>query len=269
MSDEKGSLINIELIPKELITNIFGPATKSLGEGLGGVANFVMGPLRKLNVISEKSYQDFVEKVNCKTDVIPENNRDISKLGLALKVMEDSRYQLENDEMREYFSNLIAGLVDDRKNGLSSPRFSSILAELVSEDASLLKTIYLRYPIATPCVDISIIIKNTSSGIDFVKDLILTNEGTISAPSALNTLESYGLINIDSNELLSQENQNLYEQFENGQEFLETKKLQMEHSKTLDYFIDQEVEIRTLRKHVFISSLGESFCSLVFSPEEE
>lgn len=112
-----------------------GPATKSIGEGLGGIVNYVMGPLRRLNVTSEKSYQDFVNKLNTKTESIPDENRDTSKFGLALKTMEDSRYQIEEEDMREYFANLLAGLIDNRKNSNASPRFSTILSELTTTDA--------------------------------------------------------------------------------------------------------------------------------------
>lgn len=92
MFDDKKFLINIELLLKELIINFFGFVIKLIGEGFGGIVNYVVGFFRKLNVVSEKFYIDFVEKINFKIDSIFVDNRDDLKLGFVLKIMEDVRY---------------------------------------------------------------------------------------------------------------------------------------------------------------------------------
>lgn len=263
MSDEKGSLINIELIPKELITNVFGPATKSIGEGLGGVANFVMGPLRKLNVVSEKSYQDFVEKVNCKTDSIPEENRDISKLGLTLKVMEDSRYQLEDEDMREYFSNLIAGLIDNRKNEIASPRFSSILLNLTTSEAKLLNKLH---QLNSPCPSVTLRFqrKDNGDGADLVRDILLFENQFFDSKITLDSLESYGLIEINSFELRSEHKMKLYSDFEESEYFKNFKSETLARYQNDDFFAGQEPEVLIKKGGVLITSFGKAFCSLIF-----
>lgn len=268
MSDEKSSLINIELIPKELITNTFGPATKSIGEGLGGVANFVMGPLRKLNVISEKSYQDFVEKVNCKTDIIPDDNRDISKLGLALKVMEDSRYQLENEDMREYFSNLIAGLIDSRKNESASPRFSLILSNLTTNEATVLNEIYTSES-SGPVVSIRFQNRTNGQGVVAISDLLLFEDHTNQANVSINSLESYGLISISDNVLAEEKYEKIYKSFEHSTECEQLKSEIRKTYEDLPVFKDGEVEFKVIRKSVSITQLGLVFCSMIFPDEGE
>lgn len=268
MSDDKESLINIGLVPKELITNLFGPATKSIGEGLGGITNFVMGPLRKLNVVSEKSYQDFVEKVNAKTDDIPIENRDASKLGLVLKAMEDSRFQLDDESMREYFANLIAGLVDDRKNLASTPRFSTILSDLTSSDAELL-TVINQHEQSIPLVDIRIQIPLQGNGMNLANNIVLTKAEPLDPGASLNILESYGLIEVSNHELLSKKNLKIYSEFEYSDDFNQLKEDALDHFKDDPFFQGNSKEVIIKRKALKLTNLGVAFCSMVFSPEEE
>lgn len=268
MSEDKGSLINIELIPKELITNVLGPATKSIGEGLGGIANFVMGPLRKLNIVSEKSYQDFIEEVNAKTNEIPPENRDDSKLGLALKTMEDARYQLENENMRNYFSNLLSGLIDDRKNMMASPRFSTILSNLTTEEASLLNKIFKS---GARCAVVSIRYQKTKTfeGLDAVEDLIIFDNEYINSKVTLDSIESYGLIEIDDRKLLADKFSTQYSSFESSKVFKSIESDLHFKYKNDPFFKDSEVEVKIQHKSLSITQLGKVFCSMVFSQEEE
>ncbi|EOS7708495.1 DUF4393 domain-containing protein [Enterococcus hirae] len=268
MSDEKGSLINIELIPKELIVNTLGPATKSIGEGLGGIVNYVMAPLRRLNVTSEKSYQDFVSKLNAKTKSIPDENRDTSKFGLALKTMEDSRYQIEEEDMREYFANLLAGLIDNRKNSNASPRFSTILSELTTTDAELLSKIYLT-PVQ-PTVSLRVE-KRDSNGITPVNNLILFDPlNPDSATPTIETLQSYGLIEIRPQiGLANEKNIDIYNQFESSDFYKSITKSMKVRYKQDPFFKDAEFNIRCIRGSIKITTLGQQFCSMIFSNEDE
>lgn len=267
MSDEKGSLINIELIPKELIVNTFGPATKSIGEGLGGIVNYVMGPLRKLNVTSEKSYQDFVQKINTKTENIPNENRDTSKFGLVLKTMEDSRYQLEEDNMREYFASLLAGLIDSRKNQNASPRFSTILSELTTFEASLLSKIYTEHVCPTISIRVQ---KNNGDAVDPLNDLILFNPLEPEKSNAiLETLQSYGLIEIKHSSALSDEkNTEKYNVFESSETYRKIKNNMIETFKDDNHFKGYKFNVLCIRGFIMLTELGFQFCSMIFSNEE-
>lgn len=268
MSDEKKSLINIELIPKELITNIFGPSSKAIGEGLGGIANYVMGPLRRLNVISEKSYTDFVEKINSKTEIIPPDNRDNSKFGLSLKTMEDARYQLEEERMREYFANLLAGLVDNRKNQHASPRFSTILSELTTEEATLLSKVFTLHAIPTSTISIQI---QDGSGVNAFENILLLEEDNyLISNAALETLSSYGLIKIrPSIELDEKKRSSLYSSFEKSLSHRDLIDEVIEGFGKQEFFSKSNYDIITNRGSVILTDLGFDFCSIVFSSGEE
>ena len=68
--------------------------------------------------------QDLANKTSARLQNIPETNRDTSKRGLLMKIIEEAQYQISEEDLRTMFANLIAASVDNRKNTSISPRFS-------------------------------------------------------------------------------------------------------------------------------------------------
>ena len=74
-----------------------------------------------------------------KMNEIPEDFRDPSKLGLVLETLQNSVYQLNQEEIRAMFANLVANLADKRKNSTITPRYVYILSQLGYDDAVFLR----------------------------------------------------------------------------------------------------------------------------------
>lgn len=269
MSDEKKSLIDIQLIPKELITNILGPSSVALGEGLSGIVNYILLPLRKLNVVKEKEYNDFIEQINRKTDSIPVENRDISKIGLALKVMEDNRYQLDEKEMRDYCSNLLAGLIDNRKNVSSTPRFSTILSNLTVMDVQLLKIITKSPNGVAGLINLGIYNKETSLGAHSLPNIVLSGDDSYFEPLSFETLNAYNLLEIHrDDELVNDPFPKIYDAFEKSAIFQEIVVSHYEMYKDQFDLNFDNVGISFEKGFVTLSETGKTFCSLIFGIEE-
>lgn len=136
--------VNIELpISKETSKNILEPALVPLGQSIGGIINWVFKKPIEYGIVREAELNKLKTECNTYFRSIPEENRTSKNLGLTLKAFEDSRYQLSNDILIEYFSKLIAGTVDNRKT--VEPVYSSILSEMSTEDALLLKYFSEKY----------------------------------------------------------------------------------------------------------------------------
>lgn len=135
--DQLESLNNA--LPDSTKENLLNPTAKVVGDSLAGIIGLVLRPFQKLNILNKQNLRDFEEKVNKKTSQIPESNRDPSKLGIALKAIEEAKYQLDEEDLRELFSNLIASSVDDRKNSSITPRFATVLSQLGPKEAQLLQ----------------------------------------------------------------------------------------------------------------------------------
>ncbi|WP_309300226.1 DUF4393 domain-containing protein [Loigolactobacillus coryniformis] len=75
-------------------------------------------------------------------DSIPEQHRDASKVDLILKAVDDSKYRLNEETMREAFARLIANGLDNRINAEFFPAYSEILSNMSVQEAILLKLLY-------------------------------------------------------------------------------------------------------------------------------
>ncbi|MGM9979723.1 MAG: Abi-alpha family protein [Turicibacter bilis] len=70
---------------------------------------------------------------------IPKNCIDSSNLGLMLETLQNSVYQLNQEEIRAMFVNLVVNLADKRKNSTITLRYIYILSQLGYDDAVFLR----------------------------------------------------------------------------------------------------------------------------------
>lgn len=262
--------LNVRLIPKELLINLFGPSTEKLGEGLGGLVNFVVGPLRRLDARSEKKTQDFISKINSKTDAIPLEHRDDSKLTLTLKVLEDARYSIDEEELRDMFAELTSATVDDRLNDSVHPKYSFILSNMSKMEADLLKRIYLESTSGVlPSLSISFL---NSKGVqmDVAPRVLLFNRGLDPQDQHYETLQilsSDNLIEFGSSRLSNPilsgyyENYETTDLFEHYYETLEDIDL-LDPKKDFDQLSQKD-------NYIQLTSFGAKLCHILFSQDRE
>lgn len=254
----------VSIIPKEVFIDLLGPSSKYLGEGLGGLINFTMLPFRKLNIITEKSYQDFCYKINEKTKNIPLENRDDSKLGLSIKATEDSKYQLNEEILRDQFANLIANTLDNRKNNVITPRFSTILSQLSVSDANLLFKIFLN----GGCVaakDVTFENINTRIYVIPFNFILIHYDGTFeNGAASLDNLLSLGILKIQRETLVDEHHTKSYMNFD----------MNFKNSKIYaDYFSSPEnqlynpenptIEMIASPLAIELTDFGKSFCNVI------
>ncbi len=199
--DQLESLNNA--LPDSTKEKLLNPTAKVVGDSLAGIIGLVLLPFQKLNILNKQNLKDFEEKVNKKTSHIPESNRDPSKLGIALKAIEEAKYQLNEEDLRELFSNLIASSVDDRKNSSITPRFATVLSQLGPKEAQLLQR--LNDQIANQIALGKLIYRNNSGSRDVSKPVLILDSHDVERDieSSLDILESLGIINVTFNSWFS------------------------------------------------------------------
>lgn len=194
-------------LPQSTKEKLLNPTAKNIGETLGGVSELLLSPINILTSWSNAYIRKFKQSIIDNVNKIPEENRDPSKLNLAMKTIEDSKYQIANDDLREMFAKLVAASIDKNKSKNLSPRFSTILSQLSPSDAKLLKDLSFNteLPIPTVIYTIDTGAKNYYPfldhyiGINYSKDNIVQNE------AGLDTLSSLGIIQIKDNFEISEE----------------------------------------------------------------
>lgn len=130
-----------DFLPQSTIEYLLNPTAETIGQSLDGIATALCWPLLKLRIIQKNKLKQFAEEIRNKNDQIPIENRDSSKIGLAIKAIEEARYQLNKDDIRKMFVNLISSTVDNRKNDTVTPRLATVVSQLGSDEASFLRTI--------------------------------------------------------------------------------------------------------------------------------
>lgn len=128
-------------VPESTREKLLNPPAKIIGDSIAGILGKVFRPLQEWKIVNEHHLEEFKDNIYDNLSQIPENNRDASKLGLVLKAFEEAKYQLDEKELRNYFSNLISSSVDNRKNSAITPRFATVLSQLGKDEAILLKNL--------------------------------------------------------------------------------------------------------------------------------
>lgn len=129
-------------LSKDTVSNILEPALVPLSKALGGIVQWVFQKPIEYGVVRPIQLENLKTQVERELGLIPEENRSSENLGLTLKAFEDSRYQLNNKTLVEFFSKLLAGTVDNRVE--VKPVYSSILSEMSEDDAQLLNYFFNR-----------------------------------------------------------------------------------------------------------------------------
>lgn len=128
-----------DFLPTSVVENLLGPSSDAIGKTLGGILYWTFQLPIKYGIVKKAEFDQLAQETSKKLKKIPEENKSADKLGLVLKALEESKYQLNEEELRKMFAQLIASTLDNRKNTVISPRFATILSQLSGKDAEFFK----------------------------------------------------------------------------------------------------------------------------------
>lgn len=239
---------------KPIATSI-GEASKTI---LDGIFHLALDPVRKFNIQREADLERFKQEIQNSVENVPEEFHDDSKIGLILKAIEDSRYQLNDEEIRSMFTKLITSTIDSRTNSCISPKYSSIIAEMTSAEARLLRDIYFNTGAVVPLASLKVENKSDYSSRNLGQDFLLfDNYSDNKRMLDLSLLESSNLIKFHKNiRLVHPHFANVINTF--------TGTFPNDLNEILPDLSDNE-EVMFEHSYYDLTELGESFCKIVFS----
>ena len=222
-----------KLIPKSTLELLLNPLAKGIGYTTAGLFYAVFGKIAKYGAANEKEINDLLDRTAKKLDKIPKSKQTTNNKGLMLKGFEDSRYSLNDELMREYFSTLIAKAANKDYKDKISPNFSTILSNLSPSDAQFLRLFKKHYEEApgltvTPPYYIAdglplgrVVYLNKARPLHYSvnrSDLVLNKEKIISYSKEIDSCESFGIM---------KRNYNLYDrryikQFEENEKIIKS-----------------------------------------------
>lgn len=214
----------LNFLPKSTQELLMNPTVKNIGETLGALSELILSPINTFTTWTNTHIRKFQQSITENINKIPEADRDLAKFNLAMKAIDDAKFQITDDNLREMFAKLIAASIDKRYNQGLSPRFSNVLSQFSPEDARFLMQISTSDLHKIPTIIFFTQVDNPGRGLTEGDHFIAPNYSTacwFQNELSLNNLVSLGIINLREDEYLTSNiNKSFYDSAEKSNEFL-------------------------------------------------
>lgn len=218
--------MDINIIPK-FVDNALASPAQAVGSTVTDIWQLAIGShiallSDKQKFRQEQNLKEYIDKIEEKTQAIPEENLKDPELHLLGPAIEASRYYIESAELRNMFANLIASSIDSRASEKTHPSFVEIIKQMSPLDARNFQLFKIDYPF--PIVEYHITnpegnYTKLASNI-FLGDKVISDYQLMS--SSIENISRLGLVTINYTESLK--NDDLYKEFENNELFYHFKK---------------------------------------------
>ncbi|AQS44026.1 DUF4393 domain-containing protein [Bacillus velezensis] len=189
------------ILPK-FIDNAAGKPAQAVGDTLTdlwklGIGNHVSLWSRKQEFRHKQNFEDYVYKVQNKTQVIPEEFLKEPELNIVGPAIEASKFYIDSEQLREMFANLISSTIDSRKFSKVHPSFVEIIKQLSPLDAAILINFKQFQQLPAIRVDAS---KNDAGTYVVIQQHILNFKDQVdykAQASSISNLQRVGLLAVD------------------------------------------------------------------------
>lgn len=208
MSDEttnKISLLNLPEVPDSVdhaFQNLTDVPTKNIGQTFGDIWYLVFGSIshaadkKRMKYAEDlKQYhKDLTQSIN----QIPENQKVEPSIQVTAQALENSKYCISSETLRDMFVKLISGTMNADLEPLVHPSFPEIIKQMSENDAHLLMELK-RLKHDAPVAEFQELFNENSSNIVHFTNAYISNIFKLSLPEcscSLSSLERMGLISI-------------------------------------------------------------------------
>lgn len=211
---EKG-LVNVEL-PKSIdnaVNNIADPVTKEVGGVLGDIIRLVFGgisdkrqkrdmaaqfELNKLQAKYESDLKEFERELEDKIAGISPENLIAPKYGEIGPILEKARYRVEDEAVRDMFTELIVSIMNQKHSNIAHPSYADIIQNMSPLDAQNFTIICLTNSVPILDIDCNAIQLGVLEALKCPLFLANADEpDTAKQATSINTLIRLGLITMN------------------------------------------------------------------------
>lgn len=199
------------------VKNVTDRPTAEIGQTLGDIWFLIFGGIshqaEKRRIKYAHAIEEYEGNVANKVLSIPEERLKEPDFQVIGQALEDSKYCVENEDVRSLFENLIASSVDKAKEEFVHPSFSGMIKQMSALDAKNM-SLY-RDVQQIPIVEYRLVkVNNTFTTIQ--QNYVLANLDIATVPqqqASFSSLQRFGLIDIDYTVFIPGET--VYSDFEN------------------------------------------------------
>lgn len=264
MEDSNG----FNIIPKAVdaaIQGVTAPPAKEIGKTFEDLIYLATGPIHfaadKRRARYAAGIEEFKKGLAQKVEDIPPENLVEPKLQVIGPALEDAKYCLESESLRDMFENLLAKAADSRYQSQVHPSFSQIIKQMSPLDAENLK--YIKPNTHIPVAEYRLISATPGNFIVVQTNVFLANpnagDNLPQQALSLAALQQLGLISIRYDEWIN--NDSLYFDFKNTSLYLQFK----EGTNLIQTLAPGQINSNTLSKIgmqkgvVKLTPIGEAF----------
>lgn len=118
-------------VAKDVYEDGLQPAVKEAGGVLGTlfgfINNVVFHPLKKLSMSFAAKTEAFARQLEEKYQNIPKENRCDAPVNILGPALESLKYNIEEEDIKNMFANLIANSMDNRNKNIVHPKYVKII----------------------------------------------------------------------------------------------------------------------------------------------
>lgn len=248
-----------EFLPQSTIEYLLNPTAKKVGQSLDGIATVLCWPLLKLRIIQKAKLEQFAKEIQEKNNQIPLKNRDSSKIGLAIKAIEEARYQLDEDDIRKLYVNLIASTVDNRKNNVVNPRLATVVSQFGGTEADLLNEIHLSKNRSLQTAEIWAFSDNHAYNYKASQRFTFAHgKPTLKYHSSIDVLKSLGVINATNKRKLEG---NYYKQIYN---LMNNNIKSSKYYLNINNSLNENEHLEFMPSYITLTDFGVNLCRCIF-----
>ena len=256
----KNALVNLPDVPESLdnaVKNLTDVPAKNVGQTFGDLWYLVFGPIShaadkkrmKYSFDLEQYHSQLTQSIDC----IPEDKRIDPSIQVTAQALENSKYCVSSDVLRSMFVNLISGSMNVDTHALAHPAFPEILKQLSTDDALLLKDIYLSGESMFPIAKIGV---NSDNGgyTDFYENIFVPNSLDFSYAKCslcLSSLERANLVSINYNSWINPDS--AYDTLRQTPEYLQVQEISSSFQQSVPHFSKGVLQL---------TAMGRAFCSI-------
>lgn len=183
------------------LMNVTDKPTKEIGDIINDLLMLIFGKVHfsaeKRRIKYKYALEQYTKSCEEKIKAIPEDRLVEPDLQIISAALEDSKYCVENETLREMFANLISGSLDADKKSSVRPCFSNLIKQMSSREAGIFAA--FKPNTAFPMVEYRIPLGNAEYKMLVTNVLMATNEklnydSLYQRIIDLSSLENLGLI---------------------------------------------------------------------------
>lgn len=262
--DPLTNALDTAITKTEFLPSILNPIGKEIGTALSNLLHVAFFPFNwageRVRYYEQKQIISFVDEINDAAESIPEDKLILPRTSIVGSAMENSKYCLDEPELRKMFANLIASSINLDKQPYIRQSFAETIKQLEPIDAENLKYFakfcddtdpnnMIKPPIIVPCVNY--IMTTKTARLNIYPNLFLTtemNENYKMQSSSISNLVRLGLVSCDYSLIHSDDSE--YDIYRNNPDYLKL---------AAEYAEDKETVLSIQKGILNITPLGWDF----------